>query len=73
MRSPVSRSPLGECNAIKSCGFGRELTSGSALETEVDVSHKPVSGPRDEARKGSRITSALPTIRELRSQKLARR
>lgn len=25
--SPVSRSPLGECNAIKSCGFGNsELT-----------------------------------------------
>jgi hypothetical protein len=27
MRSPVSRSPLGECNAIKSSGFGdSELT-----------------------------------------------
>jgi hypothetical protein len=32
-------------NAIKIPGFvHRELTSGSALENEVDVSHKPVSG-----------------------------
>jgi hypothetical protein len=52
MRSPVSRGALGECNAIRSWGFGpSELTSGSALETEVDVSHKRVS--------------EAPTIREL--------
>jgi hypothetical protein len=46
IRSPVSRRASGECNAIRSWGCGpSELTSGSALETEVDVSRKPVSGP----------------------------
>ena len=36
MDSPVSRSTAGECNAIKSRGFGRsELTFASTLETEV--------------------------------------
>jgi hypothetical protein len=34
MRSPVSRSPLGECNAIKSSGFGdSELTFDPNVKT----------------------------------------
>jgi len=34
MRSPVSRSPLGECNAIKSWGFGeRDLTFDLNVKT----------------------------------------
>ncbi len=44
MRSPVSRRALGECNAIKSQGFGHgKLTFVSSLETEFGASHKPVS------------------------------
>jgi hypothetical protein len=45
MDSPVSRRTPGGYNAIKSLRFWHcELTSTSALETEVDISHKPVSG-----------------------------
>jgi hypothetical protein len=46
MRSPVSRSPLGECNAIKSWGFGeRDLTFDlnvkAAFQRRLDVTSAP--------------------------------
>lgn len=45
MRIPLSRSALGECNAIKGRGFGQsELTFVLSLNTLFDISHKPVSG-----------------------------
>ena len=40
MCSPVFSKALGECNAIRSWGFGpSELTFVSALETEFSASH----------------------------------
>ena len=45
MRSPVPSVALGECNAIRSRGFGHsELTCVGILETDFGASHKPVSG-----------------------------
>jgi len=43
--SPVSVSPLGECNAIESCGFGEsELTFVLNAKTAFRRFHKLVSG-----------------------------
>jgi hypothetical protein len=45
MDSPVSLRALGECNAIKSRGFGHsELTSVGIFQTGFGTSRKPVSG-----------------------------
>jgi hypothetical protein len=56
MRSPVSPSPLGEYNAIKSCGFGKsELTFVLNVKTAFRRFPQARFWP----------TSGLPTNREL--------
>jgi hypothetical protein len=47
MRSPVSRTALGECNAILISDFGRsEFDFYGELQIEFGASQKPVSRPQ---------------------------
>jgi hypothetical protein len=63
MRSPVSCRALGECNAIRSWGFGQgELTCVGILETDFGASRKPVSGPLPCRRE---LGSVTPTTNRL--------